>query len=180
MKVCINFSKLFLRRFMKNKFSNKFFNFRVKFTLIFFPFFAFFWCLSTNSEEANIHKLPIKTIKTIYPSNTNILVPMPSPDLDSASSKVNVNRNPFQKPLTAEISNIDDLYLNMKFKGVAQSGNKVVAIIETENIQKVFKQGDDIENGFFVKSISIEDTSVEISNGSRNYKLTFIDFKNSL
>jgi|MDSZ01.2.fsa_nt_gb hypothetical protein len=166
---------------MKNQFLSIFLNFPFKITFIFFSFFSFFWTLSTNSEETKtIHRLPIQKIKTIYQSNNNKLLPMPIADLDSASSKVNVNRNPFHKPLTSEISNIDDLYINIQFKGIAKSGDEVVAIIETENSQKFFKKGDDLENGFFVKSISAEDTSVEISNGSRNYKLSFIDLKNSL
>ena len=59
----------------------------------------------------------------------------------------------------------------MIFKGIARSGSKLLAIIETDNVQKFYEVGDLMDNGFIINSISYEETSVEVSNGSKNYKL---------
>ena len=108
------------------------------------------------------------------------LIPMPVGDLDSAFSNVNVQRNPFQKPLESEITNTDDLYLTLKFKGLVKSSNKVLAIIETNDIQKFYSVGEILDNGFLIKSISFEDISVDISNGSKDYRLMLNNYKKSL
>ena len=63
----------------------------------------------------------------------DILKPMPIGDFKSASQRVNINRNPFQDPAKSELTNIDDIYSALVFKGLARSGDKLVAIIETEN-----------------------------------------------
>ncbi len=124
--------------------------------------------------------------KNLFPSNQNLnkdkekLIPMPTGNLESALFKVNVKRNPFQKPLKSEITNIDDLYLTLKLKGLAKSGNNSLAIIESEKIQKFYKIGDILNNGFFIKSISFEDISVDISNGSKNYRLILNNLRKSL
>ena len=108
------------------------------------------------------------------------LIPMPIGNRDSAFSKVNPNRNPFQKPQKSEITDVDDLFLTLQLKGLAKSGNKSLAIIENEDIQKFYKIGDSLENGYLIKSISFEDISVDISNGSKNYRLILNNLKNSL
>jgi hypothetical protein len=102
---------------------------------------------------------------------------MPIGDFKSASLRVNVNRNPFQEPEKSEISNIDDIYSALIFKGVAKSGDKLVAIIETDDVQKFYEVGDLLDNGFTINSISYEETSVEVSNGLRNYKLILAGLK---
>ena len=99
------------------------------------------------------------------------LIPMPIGNRESASSKINPKRNPFQKPQKSEITNVEDLFLTLQFKGLAKSGNKPLAIIVSEDIQKFYKIGDSLENGYLIKSISFEDISVDISNGSKNYRL---------
>ena len=99
------------------------------------------------------------------------LLPLPIGNIESAFSKVNTKRNPFQKPLKSEITNIDDLYSTLQLKGLAKSGNKSLAIIESEKIQGFYGIGDVLENGFTIQSISFEDISVDISNGSKNYRL---------
>ena len=48
---------------------------------------------------------------------------------------------------------------------------------ETDNVQKFYEVGDLMDNGFIVNSISYEETSVEVSNGSRNYKLILTGLK---
>ena len=108
------------------------------------------------------------------------LIPMPIGNLESALSKVNSKRNPFQKPSKAEITNTDDLYLTLQFKGLARSGNKSLAIIQSEGIQKFYAVGDTLNNGFSIKSISFEETSVDVSNGSKNYRLLLNNLKKSL
>ena len=115
-------------------------------------------------------------------SNTNItlkdsLKPMPMGDFNSASQRVKINRNPFQNPEKSELSSLDDIYSALIFKGIARSGGKLLAIIETDNVQKFYEVGDLMDNGFTINSISYEETSVEVSNGSRNYKLILAGLK---
>jgi len=115
-------------------------------------------------------------------SNTNKFLkddlrPMPIGDFKSASERVNIKRNPFQDPAKSELTNIDDIYSALVFKGLARSGDKLVAIIETEDVQKFYEVGDLMDNGFTIDSISYEETSVEVSNGSRKYKLILSGLK---
>ena len=92
----------------------------------------------------------------------------------------NINRNPFQDPSKSELTNIEDIYSALVFKGIARSGDKLVAIIETDDFQKFYEVGDLMDNGFTIDSISYEETSVEVSNGSRKYKLVLsgINYEN--
>ena len=106
----------------------------------------------------------------------DILKPMPIGDFKSASQKVKSNRNPFQKPEKSELSSLDDIYSTLIFKGIARSGDELLAIIETDNVQKFYEVGDLMDNGFTIDSISYEETSVEVSNGSRKYKLILSGF----
>ena len=99
-------------------------------------------------------------------------MPMPIGDFDSAILKVNIDRNPFQEPSKSEIIKISSLYKTIKFKGLAQSGNQLHAIIEISDIQKFYKEGDKLDNGFQIQSISYEDVTVDITNGTKNYRLT--------
>ena len=108
------------------------------------------------------------------------LIPMPIGNRESASSKVNPKRNPFQKPSKSEMTNTKELYLTLQLKGLAKSRNKSLAIIESEETQKFYGIGDTLENGFLIKSISFEEKSVDISNGSKNYRLILNNFKKSL
>tara|TARA_Y100000991_G_scaffold206396_1_gene183502 strand:+ start:445 stop:927 length:483 start_codon:yes stop_codon:yes gene_type:complete len=115
-------------------------------------------------------------------SNTNKILndslrPMPIGDYSSALKRVNINRNPFQEPEKSELSNIDDIYSALIFKGIARSGDKLTAIIETDEVQKFYEVGDLLDNGFTINSISYEETSVEVGNGSRNYKLILAGLK---
>ena len=75
---------------------------------------------------------------------------MPIGNKESALSKVNPKRNPFQKPQKSEITNIEDLHLTLQLKGLAKSGNKSQAIIESEDIQKFYGIGDSLDNGRLV------------------------------
>ena len=115
-------------------------------------------------------------------SNTNQdqLIPMPIGIRESATSKVNPKRNPFKKPQKSEITTIKDLHLTLKLKGLAKSGNKSLAIIESENSQKFYGIGDSLDNGFLIKSISFEDISVDISNGSKNYRIILNNLNRSI
>ena len=141
-----------------------------------------FGCLIFSGEHsfAEEIKKDLTSSDQIFNKSTDKLTPMPIGNLESALSKVNSKRNPFQIPSKSEITNIDDLYLTLKFKGLAKSGNKLLAIIESEDIQKFYAVGDSLDNGFMIKSISFEDISVDISNGSKNYRLILNKLNKSL
>ena len=137
---------------------------------------SIFFVTELHSEEKNNSLLIADGL------NTNKLLkdelrPMPIGDFKSASQRVNIKRNPFQDPAKSELTNIDDIYSALVFKGLARSGDKLVAIIETEDVQKFYEVGDLMDNGFTIDSISYEETSVEVSNGSRQYKLILSGFK---
>ena len=141
-----------------------------------------FSCLLFSGEYsfADEIKKNLTSSDQILKQSKNKLIPMPIGNLESASSKVNSKRNPFQKPSKAEITNTDDLYLTLQFKGLARSGNKSLAIIQSEGIQKFYAVGDTLDNGFSITSISFEETSVDVSNGSKNYRLILNNLKKSL
>tara|TARA_B100000212_G_C27360799_1_gene528114 strand:- start:657 stop:1124 length:468 start_codon:yes stop_codon:yes gene_type:complete len=123
----------------------------------------------SKSQELNSN-LKEKSINTEIKKEP--LMPMPIGDFDSAILKVNIDRNPFQEPSKSEIIKISSLYKTIKFKGLAQSGNQLHAIIEISDIQKFYKEGDKLDNGFQIQSISYEDVTVDITNGTKNYRLT--------
>ena len=102
---------------------------------------------------------------------------MPAGDINTSSNKVNFNRNPFQEPLKNEFPTIENLYSSLKFRGLAKSENTLFAIIETDSIQKFYKVGDSLDNGFVIQFISIEDVTVDISNGAKNYRLSLVDIE---
>ena len=141
-----------------------------------------FGCLLFSGEYsvAEEIKKDLTSSGQISNNTKDKLIPMPIGNLESASSKVNSKRNPFQKPSKAEITNTDDLYLTLQFRGLAKSGNKSLAIIQSEGIQKFYAVGDTLDNGFSIKSISFEETSVDVSNGSKNYRLILNNLKKSL
>ena len=60
---------------------------------------------------------------------------------------------------------------------MAQSDKKLVAIIETENGQKFYEVGDTLDNGFVIQFISLENVTVDISNGTKKYRLTLADIE---
>ena len=71
---------------------------------------------------------------------------MPVGNIDSSSKQVNVNRNPFKDISEKILSNINDLNLIIQFKGIAQSKNKLVAIIKTEEDENFYQVGDILNN----------------------------------
>ena len=136
-----------------------------------------FFVTGINSEEQKNNSLLIEDSSNINKLLENNLRPMPIGDFKSASKRVNINRNPFQDPAKSEFTNIDDIYSALVFKGLARSGDKLVAIIETDDIQKFYEVGDLMDNGFIIDSISYEEKSVKVSNGSRKYKLILSSLK---
>jgi len=108
------------------------------------------------------------------------LLPMPLGNFNSASKKVNIDRNPFQEPSFSEFPIIYNINSNLKFKGLVNSGKNIKAIIEIAGTQKFYKEGDLLSNGFLIKEISLQNTSVDISDGTKNFRLTLNNFKNSL
>ena len=130
------------------------------------------------AREPRIHSLPIKKKFNELDKQSNNLIPLPVGDINSSSLKVNFDRNPFQKPLKTEYPTIENLYSNLKFRGLAQSDKKPLAIIETVNGQKFYGVGDTLDNGFIIQLISLENVSVDISNGTKNYRLTLSDIQN--
>ncbi len=140
---------------------------------------AYLFCQGSflNAQEKKIHSLPIKKESIQPDKSTKDLIPMPSGDINTSSTKVNFNRNPFQEPLKTEFPTIENLYSSLKFRGLAKSDNNLFAVIETENSQKFYKVGDSLENGFVIQFISIDDLTVEISNGNKNYRLSLVDIE---
>ena len=105
---------------------------------------------------------------------------MPTGDIKSSSENVDFDRNPFATVSDAEKTNINDLDLAIEFKGIAHSQDNLVAIIRTKNGHGYFKVGESLNNGFLIKSISLDEVTVDITNGSRNYRLSLSEFKDSL
>jgi len=134
--------------------------------------------LPAESKDKLLHTLPINST-IIYPANQE-LVPMPTGDIKSSSKNVNFDRNPFASVSDAEKTNINDLDVAIEFKGIAQSKDNLVAIIRTKNGHGYFKVGESLNNGFLIKSISLDEVTVDITNGSRNYRLSLSEFKDSL
>ena len=156
---------------MKNLFLKKLHKFGLLFLVSYIP-------CDVNiifAQEKIIHSLPIK--EQLYEGDKSAidLMPMPAGDINTSAIKVNFDRNPFQKPSKSEFPTIQNLYSSLLFKGLAQSDKKLVAIIETENGQNFYEVGDSLENGFTIKSISLEKITVDISNGTKNYRLTLAD-----
>ena len=137
--------------------------------------------VNTVAEELQIHSLPLKK-KTDQTLKTQIdnLLPFPIGDIDAASKKVVFDRNPFLDPSITELpitSNLNSLIL---FKGLVKSDEKLMAIISDNQEQKFYEVGDILSNGFMIKSISLKDVSVDIYNGSKNYRITLTNIKNKL
>ena len=129
------------------------------------------------AREKTIHSLPIKKEFNEVEKYNNDLIPMPGGDINSSSIKVNFDRNPFHEPLKTEYPTIENLYSSLRFKGLAQSDTKLVAIIETDNGQKFYEVGDTLDNGFVIQLISLEDVTVDISNGNKRYRLSLADIE---
>ena len=138
---------------------------------------SFFFASELHSQEQKNNSLLIEDRSNTNKPLKGILRPMPIGDFKSASKGVNINRNPFQDPAKSELTNIDDIYSALVFKGLARSGDKLLAIIQTDDVQKFYEVGDLMDNGFTIDSISYEETSIEVSNGSRKYKLILSGFK---
>ena len=153
---------------MKNLFLKK--HLKLAFLIIFTPFLFEVNLLSAKDET--IHSLPIKKEFNEGEKYKKDLIPLPVGDVNSSSLKVNFDRNPFQEPLKTEYPTIENLYSSLKFKGLAQSDKKVAAIIETAVGQKFYRVGDSLDNGFRIELISLENVTVDITNGTKKYRLT--------
>ena len=88
--------------------------------------------------------------------------------------KVQINRNPFQEPAEIEFVDVSNLNTSMNFKGLVQSQNKLMAIIATKNGQNLYRVGDNLGNSFLIEAISLENLTVDISNGFKKYRLFFL------
>ncbi len=141
---------------------------------------GYFFGLGTimTAGEVN-HNLPIKNINTNI-SSDNKLSKMPIGNLDAASKKVQINRNPFQEPAEIEFVNVSNLNTSMNFKGLVQSRDKLMAIIATKDGQNLFSVGDTLGSGFLIQAISLENVTVDISNGSKKYRLILSNLTNKL
>ena len=115
-----------------------------------------------------------------YSRDNDTLLPMPLGDFNSASRKVDIDRNPFKLQSIYEFPIISNINSNLKFKGIVHSDKKTKAIIEIAGIQKFYKEGELLSNGFLIKSISLQNKSVDISDGTKNFRLILNNFKNSL
>ncbi len=130
------------------------------------------------ASEVN-HNLPIKNINKNI-SSDNKLLKMPIGNLDSASKKVQFDRNPFQEPAEIGILNVSNFNTSLNFKGLVQSEDKLMAIIANKDEQNLYSVGDTLGNGFLIQSISLENVTVDISNGSKKYRLILSNLTNKL
>ena len=132
--------------------------------------------ISSNSEKkrerVGNHLLPVKETFTFSSPPPQVLIPMPVGKIDIASSKVLSTRNPFQEPSILEAGNQKALNSEILFTGIAKSGDTMVAMIKTKQGQKAYKVGDSLGNGFTITSISSDDLTVDISDGSRSYRIS--------
>ena len=110
----------------------------------------------------------------------NVLLEIPTGNFESASNRVKSNRNPFQDPIQSDFSKVSNINSVLQFKGIVKSGDKLKAILYTKDGQSLYKVGDQIGNGFLIKSISIQKNSVDISNNLKNYRLSFSSLNNQL
>ena len=110
----------------------------------------------------------------------NVLLEIPIGNFESASKRVKFNRNPFQEPIQSNFLKVSNTNSILHFKGLVKSGDKLMAIINTKDGQNLYQEGDEIGNGFLIKSISIKDTTVDISDGLKFYRLSLKSYKNQL
>ncbi len=133
--------------------------------------------IARNSEERpkrdSQHSLPIKKTITFSTPPSKGLLPMPVGQVEVASRSVESSRNPFQEPSSLMSGNLDVLNSAIQLNGIAKSGNSLVAMIKTSEGQQAYSVGDSLGNGFIVKSISSSDATVDISDGYKNYRLSF-------
>ena len=108
------------------------------------------------------------------------LLKIPLGNFESAYKRVKSNRNPFLDPIQSDFSKVSNINSVLQFKGIVKSGDESKAIINTKDGQNLYKVGDEIGNGFLIKSISIKKNSVDISNDLKNYRLSFSSFNNQL
>lgn len=128
---------------------------------------------SQNNQEMNNEKrLSLNGQPNPIESSFQELLPMPLGKIDEASKKVQSSRDPFQDTPTIESSDLEVLQSALRFKGIVKSGNDLLAMIKTTKGQELYKVGDSLGNGFFVKGISPEELTVDISNGIRYYRLS--------
>lgn len=141
---------------------------------------GYFFAFGTTIMAGEVnHNLPIKnTNKNI--SSEKKLSKMPIGNLDSASKKVQFDRNPFQEPAAIGILNVFNLNTSLNFKGLVQTEDKLMAIIANKDGQDLYSVGDSLGNGFFIQSISLENVTVDISNGSKKYRLILSNLSNKL
>ena len=99
------------------------------------------------AQEKKIHSLPIKKESIQSNKSKKVLIPMPSGDINTSSTKV-ISIEILFKNLKTEFPTIENLYSTLKFRGLAHSDNKLFAIIETDSNQKFYKVGDYLDNGF--------------------------------
>ena len=55
-----------------------------------------------------------------------------------------------------------------------------MAIIANKDGQNLYSVGDTLGNGFLIQSISLENVTVDISNGSKKYRLILSNLTNKL
>tara|TARA_B100000700_G_scaffold27044_1_gene25913 strand:+ start:1264 stop:1764 length:501 start_codon:yes stop_codon:yes gene_type:complete len=121
-----------------------------------------------SNENTQVLKEKISPVEAI----SKELLPMPLGQIDEAAKKVQISRDPFQDTPAIESSNLDLLKSALSFKGLVKSGDILLAMIQTKNGQELYKVGDSLGNGFFIKGISQKDVTVDISNGFKFYRLS--------
>ena len=159
---------------MKNLFSKIFYKFTISTGICIFSFLG----------PVNIaNEIKNRDLSKEYSSNfqlDNVLLEIPIGNFESASKRVKFNRNPFQDPIQSDFLKVSNINSILQFKGLVKSEDKLMAIIYTKDGQNLYQEGDEIGNGFLIKSISIKDTTVDISDGYKFYRLSLKSYKNQL
>ena len=152
----------------------RFFKFNVNNFTILFSIGCFCLILPSSFSEQNDSVKFIKDNPNLKNKNQldNILLPMPNGDYNSSYLKVVKGRNPFNEISSSDSEDIDNVYELITFKGVAKSKDIEYAIIESNKIQRFYTIGDALDNGFIIKSISIKNITVDITNGLKDYRLS--------
>lgn len=157
---------------------NLFFKFFYKFTISAgIGFFSFYGPVNIADE---INNRDISKDSNFNLQLDNVLLKIPIGNFESASKRVKFNRNPFRDPIQSDFLKVSNINSILQFKGLVKSGDKLMAIIYTKDGQNLYQEGDDIGNGFLIKSISIQDTTVDISDGLKFYRLSLKSYKSQL
>ena len=122
-------------------------------------------------KNLKIHNLPIKSSNKNKLLDQKELKPYPLSSLKVAAQSVDSSRNPFS--IINKINS--EVFVNPRkhfiLNGLVQSGNQLNVILKSSNGVNFYKEGDYINKEFKVKKIDLDQETVVISNGEKEFKL---------